>query len=141
MTCAFRLAAPVVPEDDFHEAVAQALDVLLLPPAMWTTLPAGHVRLTGQAAAKLARLGLKRNWPDVLVLHGTLHGIELKRQGGKLSRTRQVRTRRGNLRSVEGQREAFPRLEAAGMKLAVCDSLDSVLAQLAAWGIPLRWQA
>ena len=29
----FRLLAPVVPEDDLHAAVAQALDLLLLPPS------------------------------------------------------------------------------------------------------------
>ena len=115
----FRLVAPAPREDDLHEAVAQALAVLVLPPAEWTTFPAGHVKLTGQAAAKLARLGLKRNWPDVLVLHGVLYGIELKRPGGSLSRTRTVRTRRGGARIVEGQREAFPRLERAGMRLAV----------------------
>ncbi len=137
----FRLTAPVPPEDDLHETVAGALAALVLPPAEWTTFPAGHVELSGQAAAKLARLGLKRNWPDVLVLHGALHGIELKRPGGRLSITRTVRTRRGRLRVVEGQREAFPRLEAAGMKLAVCESLDEVLAQLAAWGIPMRRHA
>jgi hypothetical protein len=138
MSRPFRLVAPVPPEDDLHAAVAQALDVLLLPPAQWTTFPAGHIELTGQAAAKLARLGLKRSWPDILVLHGVLHGVELKRHGGTLSRTRTVRTRRGRLRLVEGQRDVFPRLEAAGMKLAVCDSVDAVLAQLAAWGVPMR---
>ena len=141
MTRPFRLVAPMVAEDDLHAAVAQALDVLLMPPATWTTFPAGNIELTGQAAAKLARLGLKRGWPDVLVLHGTLYGIELKRVDGVLSRTRTVRTRRGSLRVVEGQRDTFPRLEAAGMVIAVCRSVDAVLAQLAAWGVPLRGHA
>jgi hypothetical protein len=134
----FRLVAPIVPEDDLHENVAAALDLLLLPPAQWTTFPAGHIQLTGQQAAKLHRLGLKRSWPDLLVLHGSLFGIELKRPGGKLSRTRTVRTRRGRLRIVEGQAETFPKLEAAGMKLATCDSVDSVLETLRIWDIPLR---
>jgi len=134
----FRLVAPIVPEDDLHENVAAALDLLLLPPAQWTTFSAGHIQLTGQQAAKLHRLGLKRSWPDLLVLHGSLFGIELKRPGGKLSRTRTVRTRRGRLRIVEGQAETFPKLEAAGMKLATCDSVDSVLETLRIWDIPLR---
>ncbi len=141
MTHPFRLTAQVPPETDLHAAVADALTILVLPPAEWTTFPAGHIELTGQAAAKLARLGLKRNWPDVLVLHGVLHGIELKRPGGTLSRARTVRTRRGRLRHVEGQREVFPRLEAAGMRLAVCESLDEVLAALRGWGVPLRRMA
>jgi hypothetical protein len=125
-------------ENDLHAAVAVALDRLLLAPAQWTTFPAGHVELTAPAAAKLARLGLKRGWPDILVLHGTLYGIELKRVGEPLSRTRTIRTRRGHLRIVEGQRDVFPRLEAAGMRLAVCDSLEAVLSTLAAWEVPLR---
>lgn len=136
---AFRLTAPIPFEDELHEAVAQALDRLLMPPAAWTTFPAGHVPLPTQWAVKLARLGLKRNWPDLLVLFGVLHGIELKRPGETLSRARTVRSRRrGALRHVEGQRDVFPRLEAAGMKIATCSSVVDVLDQLAAWGVPLR---
>ena len=138
MTRPFRLTAPVTPEDDLHTAVAHALDRLLLPPATWTTFPAGQVELTAQAAAKLARLGLKAGWPDLLVLHGVLHGIELKTLDGRLSRTRSVRTRRGTLRLVEGQQDTFPRLEAAGMKIAVCRTVGEVLTALAAWNIPVR---
>ncbi|HTW71159.1 MAG TPA: hypothetical protein VME47_14810 [Acetobacteraceae bacterium] len=141
MTRLVRVAVPVAPEDDLHASVADALDLLLLPPAQWTTFPAGHIQLTGPAAAKLARLGLKRNWPDILILHGCLHGIELKRPGGKLSKTRAVRTRRGRLRIVEGQREVFPKLEAAGMRIAICTSVDAVISQLREWNIPLRGRA
>jgi hypothetical protein len=134
----FRLTALIPPEDDLHEAVAQALDLLLMPPAEWTTFGAGHVPLPAQFAVKLARLGVKRSWPDILVLHRTLHGIELKRLGGRLSVARNVRTRRGTLRHVEGQREVFPRLEAAGMRIAICDNVADVLSALAGWGVPLR---
>ena len=141
MSRPFHLVAPSPAEDELHAAVASALDMLLLAPATWTTFPAGNVELTGQAAAKLARLDWKRGWPDVLVLHGALYGIELKRADGMLSRTRTVRTRRGSLRIVEGQRDTFPRLEAAGMKIAVCRSVDAELAQLAVWRIPLRVHA
>lgn len=141
MSRPFRLTAPIAPEDDLHEQVADALDRLLRPPATWACYPSGHIKLTGQQAAKLSRMGLKRSWPDLLILYGSLHGIELKRQGGKLSKTRTVRTRRGSLRIVEGQADVFPKLESAGMKLATCESLDAVLAQLEAWGIPLRGHA
>ena len=134
----FRLRAPVIPEQDLHESVAEALDKLLLPPAMWTCFPAGSVPLPPQFAAKLARMGLKRGWPDVLVLHRRLIGIELKRRGGRLSRTRLVRGRSGILREVLGQETVFPRLEHAGMTIGVCHSVDEVLAFLAACGVPLR---
>ena len=134
----FKLTAPIPPETDLHEAVAKALDLLLKPPARWTTFPAGHIPLPVQWAAKLARLGLKRNWPDVLILHGVLHGIELKKPGGQLSRARFVRNKRGTLRYIEGQREEFPRLEAAGMRIATCSSVAEVFAALDNWQIPTR---
>jgi hypothetical protein len=138
VTRPFRLVAPVAPETDLQESVAAVLDLLLLPPATWAAYPAGHIALTGQQAAKLARMGLRRGWPDLLILHGTLYGIELKKPGGTLSRTRAVRTRRGGLRILEGQRDSFPKLEAAGMRLAVCEGVDEVLGVLARWDIPLR---
>jgi hypothetical protein len=52
-----------------------------------------------------------------------------------------VRTRRGAWREVIGQEETFPRLERAGMRIAVCRSVDEVLAALRAWGVPLRAHA
>jgi hypothetical protein len=134
----FRLTAPVTPENELHESVADALDVLLLPPAMWTTFPAGNVPLEPRYAAKLSRLGLKRGWPDVLVLHERVFGIELKRVGGILSRTRVVRTRSGGSRVLDGQVDVFARLVQAGMKIAVCHSLEEVLRALGGWGVPLR---
>lgn len=132
------LTAPVAPEDELHRQVAQALGVLLLPPAEWSTFPAGHVPLPAQFAAKLARLGVKRNWPDLLVIYQGVYGIELKRRGSCLSRTRVVHTLRGSPRLVEGQRDVFPRLEAAGMRIAVADSVDAVIAALSEWQIPMR---
>lgn len=138
-TAGFRLRAPVVPETDLHASVVRALDLLLLPPAVYTTLPIGHVELTGQQAAKFARLGVKRNWPDLICLHGGVsHGVELKRQGGRLSHTRTVRTRRGTLKVVDGQEEGFQRLREAGMVIHVCDSVQAVLDALRGAGVPVR---
>ena len=134
----YRLMSPVAAEDELHAATARALDTLLLPPAMWTTFPAGNVPLPPQYAAKLSRLGLKRGWPDVLLVHRGIYGIELKRPGGVLSKTRVGRTSRGALRVLVGQEDVFPCLEAAGMRIAVCRSVPEVLAQLQAWGVPLR---
>ena len=135
----FRLRAPVVAEDDIHTAVAKALDVLLLPPAVWTCFPAGNIPLPAIWAAKLARMGLKRGWPDILILCGKLYGIELKRVGGTLSKTRMVRSRRGGLREVVGQVEVFPRLLAAGFAaIVVCHSVDEVIAAARSLGLPLR---
>ncbi len=135
----FRLTAPEMPEQELHEAVARVCDALIAPPAQWAFYPAGAVQLTPAQAAKLNRMGLKRGWPDILVLHGKLHGIELKRRGGQLSKTRIVRTRRGTPRILAGQVDVFAELEAAGMqKIAICYSVDDVMATLERWAIPLR---
>lgn len=135
----FRLTAPTVPEQDFHEAVAYLLWRLVLPPAQWTCFPAGSVPLPAQYAEKLARMGLQRGWPDFLIVYAErIYGLELKREGAQLSRDRLVRNRRGTLLLKEGQQTTFPRLEAAGMRLAVCWSLDGVLHALTGWEIPTR---
>jgi hypothetical protein len=135
----FRLTSPVIPEQELHESVAALCRQLVAPPAVWAFYPAGGVQLAPFQAAKLARMGLQRGWPDFLFLHdGKLRGIELKANKGKLSKTRIGRTRSGAPRILEGQDEVFPRLEAAGMTIEIARSVDEVLSQLAAWGVPLR---
>jgi hypothetical protein len=135
----FRLTAPEPLERDLHEACAQALDRLLSPPAEWWTYPAGAAQLSPAQQARYSRIGLKRGLPDLMVLHGGLYGIELKRRGGTLSKSRMARTRRGSPRVLVGQEEMFPRLLAAGMvDIAICHSVAEVLDQLARWQIPLH---
>lgn len=135
----FKLSPPVIPEQELHETVAALFEKLIAPPAQFAFYPAGAIQLTAAQVARLARMGLKRGWPDFLVLYDWLYGIELKRQGGKLSQTRLVRTRRGSPRILVGQSEVFPALRAAGMRdIAVCYSADEALSALERWGIPLR---
>ena len=84
----FRLRMPEPLEADTHAACAQALDRLLMPPAVWFTYPAGAVQLSPQQMARYSRLGLKRGLPDIWVLHQGTYCIELKRRGaGRLSKT------------------------------------------------------
>ncbi|HEY2617820.1 MAG TPA: hypothetical protein VGI78_10815 [Acetobacteraceae bacterium] len=134
----YALTMPVVPEDELHEATATLLWRVVAPPAEWTCFPAGNVPLPPMYAAKLARFGLQRGWPDFLILHDRLDGIELKRRGAGLSKTRLVRTARGALRELIGQDRMFPRLERAGMRIAVCCSPDDVMAALRELDVPLR---
>jgi hypothetical protein len=135
----FRLTAPIVPEQELHETVATLCQKLIAPPAEWAFYPAGAIPLTAAQVAKLARMGLKRGWPDFLILYDALYGLELKRLGGKVSRTRLVRTRRGSPRILDGQADVFPRLIAAGMRdIAICHSTGEVVAALERWRIPLR---
>lgn len=137
---AFRLTAPDPSERDIHEACADALDALLLPPSFWFTYPAGASVLSPQQQARHSRIGLKRGLPDIWVLYRGVWLIELKRRGGTLSKTKIVRTRRGSPRVLVGQEEVFPQLCATGAvrDIAVCYSVDEVLDQLERWHIPLR---
>jgi hypothetical protein len=137
---AFRLVPELAQERDIHESCAQALDRLLLPPAMWFTYPAGAAQLSPQQMARYTRVGLKRGLPDLWFLHRHLYCIELKRTGGRLSRTRIARTKRGSPRVLLGQEEVFPRLLATGVvrEIAIAHSVEEVLDQLRGWGLPLR---
>ena len=107
---------------------------------MWACYPAGAVELTAAQHARYARMGLKRGMPDILIFPRGLWGIEIKRRGGRLSKTRIVRTRRRSPRVLVGQEETFPALIASGefRDIAIVTSVDEMLAQLTAWGIPLR---
>lgn len=70
----FRLTPPEPRELAIHASCVDALEKLLLPPACFATYPAGIVELSAQQAARYARLGLKRGWPDIMVAYRTLWG-------------------------------------------------------------------
>jgi len=135
----FKLTPPVVPEQELHETVASAFHLLIAPPAQWAMYPAGAIQLTQAQATKLVRMGLKRSWPDFLVLHDWLYGIELKRRGAKLSKSYWGRTKRGSPIYRIGQEDNFPALIAAGMRdIAVCYSVQEAVDALKRWRILLR---
>jgi hypothetical protein len=135
----FRLTPPEPYELDLQESCVRALETLLLPPAMFFAMPVGHVKLSAAETTRLSRIGLKRGLPDLFFLfEGLVFALELKRRGGRLSRTRIGRTRSGAPRILEGQEEVFPKLRAAGAAVAVAHSVDEMLAQIRLWGLPLR---
>ncbi len=69
------------PEDGFHMAVAQFLDLALPRDAAWTTVECGGERPTREAE-RLKAKGVKPGWPDVqIVYRGRLIVIELKAPG------------------------------------------------------------
>ena len=85
------LTLPRQSETELHKAVAKALTTLVLAPAEWSCFPAGNVPLPPQFAAKLYQMGLRRGWPDFLIVHGgRVYGIELKAKGGALSKTKKI---------------------------------------------------
>jgi hypothetical protein len=135
----YRLTAERVSEIDLQVTVAGLLDLVLLPPTIWFPLPIGHIKLTAVQQARLSRIRVKRGLPDMLIVHNRrVFGVELKRRGGSLSKTRIVRTRRGGPRELAGQVDVFERLRAAGMAIAVCEETADVLAALTMWEIPHR---
>jgi hypothetical protein len=120
----FGLTPPEPTENQLHATVAQFLDWALLPPALYTTFPAGWGVLTRSTAGRLKGCGLKQGMPDILLFHqGRCFGIELKSYKGTLSRA---------------QLEMHDKLRAAGTEVFVCASLDEVLYALKTIGVPLR---
>lgn len=111
-------------ESELHLSVASLLDWVLLPPAVYTTFPAGWGVLTPMMAQRLRRSGLKQGMPDVLAFHkGRCVGIELK--AGKNGLT-------------SGQRDMHYKLAKAGVPVYVAKSLEGVLAILRNESFPLR---
>lgn len=137
----FKLRAPVAPELDIHVAVFEALDRLMDPRAVIACYPAGHIQLTPQQAARLARAGLRRGMPDLLIWYEGCWGLEVKREkGSRLSKTTIGRTRSGAPKILVGQEEMFPRLMASGgfNAIGIVHSIEEAIAQVKAWGIPVR---
>jgi hypothetical protein len=112
-------------EEQLHLAVAEYLGWCLLPPALFSTFPAGYGKLGKATAGRLRAAGLAPGMPDLMVFHrGCAIGIELKAPGG------------GHLTAV--QRTMHERLRAAGVPVYTCRSLDEVIAALEREGVPLR---
>lgn len=114
---------PRISELDLHRSVADFLSWTVLPPAVWTTFPAGWTAMKKGAAGRLKGCGLKAGMPDLFVFHngGTI-GIELKTQ----------------TEPSPAQREIFKQLRAAGVSVFVARSIDDVTQILRAHSIPMR---
>jgi hypothetical protein len=120
----FKLKAWEPSEDELHRSVAQWLDWMLLPPALYTTFPAGWGELDNATAGRLKASGLKPGFPDILAFRpGRCIGIELKTSDGPLK---------------QSQKEMFPKLKAAGVDVYVCRSVDEVVQVLVEQGFPMR---
>jgi len=118
--------------------VRDLLNLCLAPPAVWAPYPAGVTTLSAQQFAQYSRFGLKRGMPDIMLFFGKVWGIELKRRGGRLTKTRVVHTRRGTPRELIGQAEMHQQLLAseAWGGIEVAYSVDDVCALLDFWKIP-----
>jgi hypothetical protein len=107
-------------ELDLHMASAKLLRQYARPHRQWTHVGHGEVRDV-RTAAKLKQMGLKRGWPDFVLVPptGQLHCLELKRTGAKLSPDQEV-FRLWCIRH--------------GVPHSTCRTLDEVLTALDSWG-------
>jgi hypothetical protein len=120
-------------ESELHQAVAEFLDVALLPPAVYSTFPAGWGKLSTATAGRLKAAGLKPGLPDLFVFdrhnmianrtYPKVIGLELKAHGRKPSPAQQL---------------MFPRLRALGIEIYVCECLEDVVEALERERVPLR---
>ena len=117
-------------ESQIHASVASLLDWILVPPALYTTFPAGVGKFSKAMAGQLKHRGLKAGMPDILVFYaGRCLGLELKKLRSYMSKA---------------QVEMKAKLEAAGVHYVVCRSQDDVITALRYHEVPIRliktWQ-
>lgn len=108
-------------ESELHVSVAELLDWVLLPPAIYTTFPAGWGKLTRSTAGRLQASGMKKGMPDIFVFAPKkVIGIELKV---------------GAAAPTQAQRTMHAALQAVGIRVYVCRSQNQVLMALSDAGI------
>lgn len=73
-----------------HSRVVSLLRVWGCPEWRWTHIPSGE-KSEPRTAAKLKMMGVARGWPDLVLIgpDSRFHGLELKRDGGRLSEDQQ----------------------------------------------------
>jgi hypothetical protein len=121
---AAQVRSDLVSESELHRVVADFLNWVMLPPAIWTTFPAGWGKLGKATAGRLKASGLKEGFPDILLFYdGHAFGIELK-------------TRKGKPTPV--QLEMFNSLNYAGVQVHICRRLEEVRDVLVRYKIPMR---
>lgn len=76
-----------ISESALHKSVAQYLALRIRPPVIWTTL--GHGGGGRVRGAQLKAMGLRKGWPDILIMAPgpVVLGIELKRDDKKATQT------------------------------------------------------
>ena len=110
-------------EIDLHRSVADFLNWIVMPPAVWTTFPAGWTGMRVGAAGRLKACGLKAGMPDILIFHDSFTlGIELK------ARTKPTPV----------QINMMNKLRLAGVPVVIATSIDDVERTLRTYKIPMR---
>jgi hypothetical protein len=120
-------------ESEFHASVAELLDWILVPPAMFTTFPAGWGKLTKATAGRLKASGMKKGMPDILVF-GRHHMIANRTYTNVIGIELKVGVNAVN----SAQRTMHAKLQAVGIRVYVARSIDDVVAALDEANIPHR---
>jgi hypothetical protein len=120
-------------EDEFHIAVAQLLDVCLIPPTFYTTFPAGYGRLSKATSGRLRAKGMKAGMPDILVFD--THRMIANRTYTKIIGL-ELKVSRGSLSSA--QRTMHATLQGVGVRVYTVRSLTDVATALSDAGIGYR---
>lgn len=103
-----------------HKATVDILAKLGDPSWRWSHFPSGELRDV-RTAARLKAMGLKRGWPDIVLVSpvGKFHGLELKRLGEDLT----------------DDQQAFQMWAIRhGIRYAIAWTLDEATTILGAWG-------
>ena len=111
--------------------IAGWLDKWLAPPATWTAI--GHGIAYGstpeerrERGIRAKRLGVKPGWPDIVIYHFGLYGLEVKTSTGSPS---------------EAQRMVHADIRAAGGEVEIVRSLEQAKDFVRLWRLPVRLRA
>lgn len=115
-------------EHQLQVLVADYLAQALSPPVIWTSLDAGAGKMSKASAGLRKARGVKRGWPDVLIMwpngdQPCVLGIELKAAKGNMSAE---------------QRDMFCAFTRALCTYVVCRSLEDVAKSLEGFEVPHR---
>ena len=112
-------------EDAFHVSVAELLDLILIPPAFFTTFPSGYGKLGKATAGRLFAKGLKKGMPDILVFdkNRKVVGIELKA---------------GRNGVTSAQRTMHAKLMGCNIHTYVCRTLEEVVMAIHREGVSYK---
>ena len=110
------------PEQKLQQEIGQYLDFALPKDAFWFAVP-NAARRGVVEAMNFKRMGMKAGIPDIVIIHcGLAFACEIKTGKGKLS---------------PAQVLMHYRLARAGMRVAVCRSIEDVETALVGWAFPL----
>ena len=122
------------PEQVLQKQVAAFLDAALVPPAFWFHCPNGGARSKVEGAIFKA-MGVKPGIPDCIVVWNA-DGKDIFL--GPVPQILAIELKAKNGRETPDQRRKLAQFKAVGASVAVCKSLDEVIAALTQAGVHMR---